>query len=390
MRAKSILLLMLALGCGLVASIGITQVMAKRSADAGTESGETQAILVALKDIPMGDPITAQVVKLETRPVAYVPPGAFGDLKEVENRRAKAAIPANMPITEVVLQGTSDQLASDSIPKGHRVVAVKVDSQTAGGNLIRPGDCVDVLVHLKADLGRGGITKTTTRTILQSIKVFAVNDIWSMETGAGDKSIAAKTISLLVKPEQAETVTLASELGTIRLVLRSPDDRETKQLPGRDANELVGLPSSAGSESPGSAAGDLLKLLAAQKAMPPAPKVSVSAPAVIPVPDTKTFNMRILAGSHVTDMVLETQGDSDKTKDSASQFEFWRISSVTPVGTGPVAHASPMVIPTATPLPPPEPPPVDKDKDRDKETKPKPKGSGAEKGTGPEKGAGAE
>ena len=38
MRAKSLLLLMLALGCGLVASIGITQVMAKRSTEAPASS----------------------------------------------------------------------------------------------------------------------------------------------------------------------------------------------------------------------------------------------------------------------------------------------------------------------------------------------------------------
>ena len=48
MRTKSVLLLMLALGCGLVASIGITQVMAKRSSGSPAATGETQSIFLAL------------------------------------------------------------------------------------------------------------------------------------------------------------------------------------------------------------------------------------------------------------------------------------------------------------------------------------------------------
>ena len=59
------------------------------------------------------------------------------------------------------------------------------------------------------------------------VKVFAVNDVVGMdgssETG---KSITAKTISLLVTPQQAAKVTLASQLGKILLVMRSPEDDE--------------------------------------------------------------------------------------------------------------------------------------------------------------------
>ncbi len=52
-------LLMLALGCGLVASIGITQVMAKRNTEPSGPAAETVPIFVAVKDISLGEPLSA-------------------------------------------------------------------------------------------------------------------------------------------------------------------------------------------------------------------------------------------------------------------------------------------------------------------------------------------
>ena len=50
MRSKSIVLLLLALGCGLVASLGISQMMDRGNAPA-SNNGETEPIFVALSDL---------------------------------------------------------------------------------------------------------------------------------------------------------------------------------------------------------------------------------------------------------------------------------------------------------------------------------------------------
>ena len=62
MRPKSLLLLALALGCGLVASIGISQVMDRNGEPHGTL--ETVPIYVALHNINLGDPIDAEMLSL--------------------------------------------------------------------------------------------------------------------------------------------------------------------------------------------------------------------------------------------------------------------------------------------------------------------------------------
>ena len=242
MRAKSIVLLVLALGCGLVAAIGITQVLAKREGDPAVAPGDTETIFVAMKEISVGEPLTPQDVRLEQWPKNRTPPGALTRIEDVEGRRTKGLIIPGEPILEKKLFGKGDknQGASVLIPKGYRVYSVRVDDVSGGGALVQPGDRVDLLLFLAKNLAKG-IHKTTTRTILQDIKVFAVNDEYQLSSrDQTTKKVVARSIRLLVTPAQAEVVGLADELGKIRLVLRSPMDDEHAQPPSASPEDLLG------------------------------------------------------------------------------------------------------------------------------------------------------
>lgn len=234
MRPKSIAVLLLALGCGLVAMLGFIQLSGHTESVATT--GETQPVFVAMTDVGLGDLLTSQVLKLQSWPKDKVPPGAVSRIEDVEGRRVRAKLYAGEPILESKLlgKGANDQGATSLIPKGYRVVTVRVDLVSGAGSLILPGDRVDVMVHLVRDLGRE-INETVTRTILQDIKVFAVNDVVDLEKDKeGGKSIAAKTISLLVTPDQGAKVIMASQMGSINLVMRSSeDDRQTPDAQAR-------------------------------------------------------------------------------------------------------------------------------------------------------------
>lgn len=314
MRPKSIILLALALSCGLVASIGITQLMADRKDKGPVVVGEVEKIFVALKDISLGDPVTPQMIKLEDWPKDKVPPGALSKLDQVEGRRPRGKILAGMVLMDSALlsKGASDQGATGLIPKGYRVVPVKVDLVSGGASLIRPGDRVDILVYLLKSGGSGDIPETSTRTVLQDIKVFAVDDNFVLESADKPETKSAKTISLLVTPEQAEKVTLASELGKIRLVMRSPDDNEQTTVAGASPQELLGGSPDGANRSKetllekAQAANppDLLKLLESRKPALPAP---VAAPA----PQGESWVMRILAGEEVSETVLQADPAAD-------------------------------------------------------------------------------
>jgi pilus assembly protein CpaB len=313
MRPKSLALLLLALGCGLVASIGITQLMAVRNSGTGPVTGDTQAIFVAMTDIGMGDLLSSQMLKLEQWPRDKIPPGAIARIEDIEGRRARTRLYAGEPVLDNKLlgKGASQQGATAMIPKGYRVVPVKVDLVSGGSSLILPGDRVDVMVHLVRDLGRD-VPETVTRTILQDIKVFAVNDVLDLEKEKdGGKSIIAKTISLLVTPEQAAEVSLATQMGIVNLVMRSPEDDQHTANVQATPSQLFGTAAKANREKE--------ELLTS-----PEPKPAEKTAATVAQRDTWT--MRILKPGTVDEVSFEATQAQGASTSPAGQ---WKTTTTT-------------------------------------------------------------
>jgi pilus assembly protein CpaB len=309
MRGKSIALLLLALGCGLVASVGITQVV-RRPTDKAAPVAEKQAIYVAAKEVPLGTKLTAEMIKLEDWDKDKVPAGALARAEDVEGRGARVHLYVGEPILEPKLFGHGSGERSDElIPKGYRVVSVKVDPVTIHHGLVLPGTRVDLQLYIQRNQGLG-ISETSTKTILQDIKVFAVNDVYGLDAaGQGTKSIQATTVSLLVTPEQAAKVTLASELGMIRLIMRGPEDDKVVAAASARPQDLFGggegahrdrevLVPNAGREPNGMDKGfkEYLKSLQAEMA-------AKSEPAA-PPRQAARWNMRLLRGADIRDIEL--------------------------------------------------------------------------------------
>ena len=235
MRPKSMILIVIALGCGLIASIGISQVMENNVTEAPVEA-PTETIFVAVADIPLGQLLAKEMVKSEEWPQDKVPEGAIRSMEEIESRRTLTRLYPGEPLLQAkLIDADKFAGASEKIPKGFRVASVKVTMDSSASGLINPGDRVDVLVFLAR--GRG-ITLTGTRTILKNVTVFAVNDRFQRDPDDEGSTSNAKTVSLLVKPSQVERIMLAQELGKIKLSLRRSDDDEDDSATGATLADL--------------------------------------------------------------------------------------------------------------------------------------------------------
>jgi pilus assembly protein CpaB len=215
---KSLILIFIALGCGLVASIGISQVMTR---DVGV-SMEMEQVLVALTDVDIGTKLDAQNVKLEDWPKAKIPDGAVRRLEDVKDKFANARFFKGEPLHVNKISDTLSNIAN-KVPDGYRAMPVKVDEDTVMKG-ISPGDRVDVMVFLK----RNGmdIPETGAFTILKNVRVFAVNTNTERASDAKGETANFKTISLLVKPEHARELAVAAQMGKIMLTLRRPDQQD--------------------------------------------------------------------------------------------------------------------------------------------------------------------
>lgn len=313
MRPRSLILFGLALGCGTIAAIGINQVLANRGQQTMV-NGPTESIYVALTDVDMGAQLNTQNVKVEPWPRDKIPAGAITKLEDLDGLRVRTRVFAGEPIlaAKLLSRNANGSSASEMIPSGFRVVAVKVDDVSSTSSLIKPGDRVDVLVHLRASPSTG-VHETATRTLLQNISVFAVNEVFQRPNEIDTGTIAARTVSMLVTPEQAELVTLATELGTIRLVLRSIEDEDvavtrgatTQHVTGhrthgsRQAEEAVGLGSDDGNP--------LLDMLDQQQTAAPTIKVAAVA-AAPPLSDDDRWRMLVLEGAIMRHVRISPDG----------------------------------------------------------------------------------
>src|SRR5207253_8817016 len=102
---------------------------------------------------------------------------------------------------------------------GARAIAIPVATGGASTGLLYPGDRVDVVLTqtFKNDLPLA--RRSVSETVVQSLRVLAVDAADPKPTGAG--SGFGRTVTLEVTPEQAEKVNVAAELGKLSLTLRS-------------------------------------------------------------------------------------------------------------------------------------------------------------------------
>ena len=128
------------------------------------------------------------------------------------------------------------------IRKGMRACAVKVDEVVGVAGFVTPGMRVDVLMSGDPPGASGGGTQV--RTILQNIEVLSAGT--DIQKDEGGKPQQVRVVNLLVNPEQAEVLSLASSGNgnRIQLVLRNPLDTELAQVVGTGMTQMFNAGSS--------------------------------------------------------------------------------------------------------------------------------------------------
>ena len=185
-------------------------------------------VVVARDTISIGTRVSPDTLKVVTWPADALPEGAVHDPQEVAGSIARTTIGKNQPVakTELIAQGAG--LLPLMIDEGMRAMSVKVDSVTGVSGFITPNSHVDVIVAAT----RGEKNDMRSRVIMQNIKVLATGTIIEQKD---EKPVEVPTVTLLVTPEQAETLTLATRYDSVRLALRNYRDEELVQTTGTSA-----------------------------------------------------------------------------------------------------------------------------------------------------------
>src|SRR3954454_6405428 len=192
---------------------------------------QTVDVLVAKKDIGLGQSVTADDVQWQSWPAATANnnfirrnerPEAIND---VVGSIARAPFIAGEPVREPKLvKANGSGFMAAMLPTGMRAVSTEISPETGAGGFILPNDRVDVILSKREkNPDRSGPSDiVNSEVILANVRVLAIDQ--APKEKDGQNAVVGKTVTLELKPEQAETLARARQSGTLSLALRSIAD----------------------------------------------------------------------------------------------------------------------------------------------------------------------
>jgi pilus assembly protein CpaB len=223
---------------GLAAALAALVVQsALRKKDTELQKARVMAteILVAAHDLPVGTKLQPDDVKLARWPRDSVPSGAITDAHTVVDTIVKSEMVQDEPITATRLYtGDTAGVLSLLIPPDMRAMSVAVDEVSDIAGFVLPHARVDVLVAIKEENGPGG-SSAHSKIVLENVEVLAV----AQTTDHKDKPQVERVVTLLVTPQEAERLALASHEGSLRLALRNLNDEKIVNTAGSSVSSLL-------------------------------------------------------------------------------------------------------------------------------------------------------
>lgn len=283
-----------------VASLLLYRLLLNRPQSAKAAPSTSQIVL-ATRDIEIGTVLKEQDVKLSDWPGA-VPLGSVTKTPDVVGRGVTMPIYAREPIIETRLapKGAGGGLAA-MIPPGMRAVPVRVNEVVGVSGFVVPGMRIDVLISGQKPNGDAGMG-TLTRTLLQNLEVLSAGTDYKKDPEG--KPVQVQVINLLVTPEQAELLSLASAQTQIQLVLRNPMDHEVTKTPGTALSLLF-----SGGKLKSDVDAGALKPRAPRPSVAPRPKPPAQ-PALAAAPKKEEpFVMEILSGTKKAELKFTHGGE---------------------------------------------------------------------------------
>jgi pilus assembly protein CpaB len=187
-------------------------------------------VIVAVSDIKLGSVL--KDADLSTTDISGpIPKGAILKRQDAVGRGVVSDLYQGEPIVESRLAavGSGGGLAA-TIRQGMRACAVKVDEVVGVAGFVTPGMRVDVLISGNPPGPANLVQGTKVKTLLQNIEVLSAGT--DIQKDAEGKPQQVQVVNLLVNPDQAELLSLASNQAKIQLVLRNPLDTTTTHPPG--------------------------------------------------------------------------------------------------------------------------------------------------------------
>ncbi len=198
-----------------------------------TDTAHRQHYVAATQDLAAGDSLQKQTLTLIEWPNDRPLEDGFAKTDELVGRTVLYPVSAGEPIRAHYLATAGSGFGlSTKIPEGMRAMSLKTDQIVGVAGFLSPGSHVDVLVTFHTPASPDPITAT----VLQDVQILATGQ--KMQPDPEGKVAPTDVVTLLVNPQDAEKVVLASAQGTVHFVLRNGADHTVVKSHSAELSEL--------------------------------------------------------------------------------------------------------------------------------------------------------
>lgn len=244
-RARILVLAIAFAAAGGAALIAKRMISAPPTVVTSEKTIDTVEVLVAAKDIRLGDSVTSSDIKWQDWPrnaatSSYITrSGHPKALSTLSGAIARAPFLAGEPIKDQkLIKASEGGVLAAILPSGMRAISTPIREETAAGGFILPNDRVDVIISRRVRTARK--EEHVSETVLRNVRVLAIGQTIEQK---GDKKVAnGKTATLELTIRQAEILALAQSMGEISLALRSLADVNPNGKVAPETSDAFGNP----------------------------------------------------------------------------------------------------------------------------------------------------
>ena len=219
--------LLIALLLALLLSGAVTLVISRKLSSRNAAHPSLQRYVASSHTLQAGEVLQPDDLTLVDWPASLPLKNAFTKVEDIAGRAVIYPVAGSQPILDDYLAAPGSGIGlTTKIPEGMRATSVKSDEIAGVAGFLFPGSHVDVLVNLRAD-----VTPTPRNEIvLQDVEVLTVGQ--KLQPDPQGKPETVNVVTLLLTPEDAQRLMLASSQGSIQFVLRNgADHTKVKAMP---------------------------------------------------------------------------------------------------------------------------------------------------------------
>jgi pilus assembly protein CpaB len=236
-RTRPWLMLAVALASGGLAALLAMRYLQQKATPLAAQPVKANMV-VAARPLPVGTILSDEHVRTLAWTGGPLPIGYLGSPQEAVGRGLMGNLQENEPLLESKLapKGAGGGLPI-IISEGKRGLTMRVNEVSGVSGFVTPNTRVDVLLTME-NVNTAG--EPATRIIMQDMRVLAAGQ--SIQPDKEGKPQSVPVVTFLVTPEQAETLALASQQGSIQLALRNQLDTMEVKTSGARKSALMGGP----------------------------------------------------------------------------------------------------------------------------------------------------